>query len=180
MYDHRHGRGLSCRCANTSGGNTAEQGPRCLYLLTSCSPALRSQVLWVQAHPSQPGWMSHTMGDEAPQGIPWIPTWKYRVGMLLPKKNIFAPNPTEVLSSGCICAHRRISCQHICITWAHICITWAHICLAGSAMGSFGSYRSQRLSCLYCRSHTLSNSTGFRCHKTCGLTHPRSLPPPRM
>lgn len=45
-------------------------------------------------------------------------------------------------------------------------------------MGSSRSYCSRGLSCLYGRSHTLWNSSGFRCHKTPAPAHPRSLPSP--
>lgn len=186
--------GSECTAISMGGGSAAgvqiqlvpgicwehsRAGICCLYLLTSCSLALGIQMLWVQVHPIHLGWVPTPWGMRSLEGSLGALLRSAVVGCCFPKP-IFAPSPTEVQSSGCICTHHGVLCQHICITWAHICITWAHICLAGSATGSSRSYRSQGLSCLYCRSHTLSNNSGFRCHKTHGLTRPRSLPPPCM
>lgn len=89
-------------------------------------------MLWVQAHPSQPGWMSHTMGDEAPQGIPWIPTWKYRVGMLLPQKSHICTQP-----------HRST------VLWMHLRplqgLVLAHLHHLGSHLHHLGSHLPGRI-----------------------------------
>jgi len=47
-----------------------------------------------------------------------------------------------------------------------------------SNSGQLEATAQQGLSCLYGRSHTLSNSNGFRCHKTSALARPGNLPLP--
>lgn len=148
MYDHRRGRGLGCRCANTTRpwhllGAQLSRDPLPLSrdLLLPCPEDPNT----VGPSSSQPVWMGLTpRGTRLHEGSLLVSTV---VGCCFPK-TIFAPSPTEVQSLGRICTHRRVLCQHICIIWARIC-------LARSAMGNFRSYRLQRLSCLYCRSHTL-------------------------